>query len=144
MKSPEVARQPKLRVLVVDDEQGNLDAFRRVFRRHFELTLALSANDALRRAAEENFDVVITDYAMPGRNGVDLLTELASEQPDAARLLLTAQADLPEVNAAKAAGTAHGVLMKPWEEETVRHWVTNYHRLMMLRRAVHVMSTTAE
>ncbi|MHA1917905.1 MAG: PAS domain S-box protein [Candidatus Ranarchaeia archaeon] len=42
----------------------------------FEITLVLSANEALKKIAEQNFDVIVSDYQMPGKDGLDFLVEL--------------------------------------------------------------------
>lgn len=124
------------RVLVVDDEPSNLDTFRRVFRRDFEIELAGSVPEAVALATQRPFDVALVDYAMPGATGIEFLRRAAALRPEMVCLLMTAHADLDEVKAAYAAGLARGILMKPWDRETVLRWVGNALRLSSLKRTV--------
>ncbi|HEU4532828.1 MAG TPA: response regulator, partial [Polyangiaceae bacterium] len=124
---------------MVDDEPYNLEAFQRAFDKHFDITAAGSANEALRALAEREYDAVISDFAMPGSDGVALLERVARTHPQTARVLLTAYDQLPSVQASRQAGTTQALLMKPWNEEAVVHWVTNLCRLASLRRSIKAM-----
>jgi response regulator RpfG family c-di-GMP phosphodiesterase len=128
------------RVLVVDDEADNLALFRRVFRREYDLTLAISAAEARKHVEKKAFDVVFSDFAMPGENGVAFLTYLRDAYPQTERILVTAHADLPEVRAAATAGVVNAVIIKPWEREIVARWVVQGRRLAAMRRGVQSMS----
>lgn len=70
------------RIMLLDDEEFVLTALRRellskpyIGHDGLEIEAFSSPEDALKRAQEENgyFDVVITDYRMPGTNGVEFL-----------------------------------------------------------------------
>ena len=81
------------RLLIVDDEPDMLDFLDRVFRREYEVTRALSVEEALGRLEGVTFDVIVTDRRMPRRSGLDLLEIAAEKQPQAVRVLLTGYAD---------------------------------------------------
>lgn len=73
----------KSRILFVDDEPRILDAFRRMLSGQnpdWETIFALSADEALEKTAETDFDAVVSDIAMPGKNGFDLLTMLRGSE----------------------------------------------------------------
>jgi len=63
----------KPRLLVIDDEPGNLFTFRRVFASLYDMTLASSGNEGLLRldaaTGVQAFEVVLLDFAMPQMNG---------------------------------------------------------------------------
>lgn len=67
----------QIKILVVDDEKEITDALRRFFT--FEGYVVEVANDpytALRMVMKDNFLVVISDIAMPGMTGVELLSRI--------------------------------------------------------------------
>jgi DNA-binding NtrC family response regulator len=81
-------------VLVVDDEEPILFALGRYFQargRHVETAAAL--NEALQLVRTRKFDVVIADLRLSVATrdeGLDLLAEVRTLQPDAITILLTA------------------------------------------------------
>ncbi len=68
-------------ILVVDDEQDNLDAFRFNFRKTFDILTATSGPEALTILETKDVAVVITDQRMPKMTGVELLREFACASP---------------------------------------------------------------
>jgi DNA-binding NarL/FixJ family response regulator len=63
---------------------------------------------------------VVTDYAMPGLNGVDLLRAVRRQWPDIARVLLTGQADVSVAARAVNEGQLMRLFTKPWQAAEVR------------------------
>jgi DNA-binding NtrC family response regulator len=104
-------------VLVVDDEEDNLDAFRFAFRKSFSLHYALGGESAL--AALERLDpaVVVSDQRMPGMNGIELLSRVKERRPDAFGVLLTAYADLAVLIDAVNSGAVDRYVQKPWDSK---------------------------
>jgi serine/threonine protein kinase len=131
----------KPRVLVVDDEPSNLDTMRRSFRKDLVMELASSGREAVQLLKEDPFDVILTDYAMPQMNGVELLREAQALQPRAGRIMITAHAELAEVRAAKSAGLVAVVIMKPWSRDDLLRLVTHVHGVAQMRRTVDQMNT---
>jgi response regulator RpfG family c-di-GMP phosphodiesterase len=129
------------RLLIVDDEEANLDTFRRVFRRDFHMLFARSAAEATAFLSEHTFDVAIVDYAMPEVSGVAFLRKAAEIQPEMACLMVTAHADLPEVKQAYALGLARAIILKPWDRETILRWVENGMRFASLKRSISDMKS---
>lgn len=82
-----------VKILLVDDEPNVLKALSRQLREYTVFT-ASSGDEALLIAEQNPFDLVISDYRMPGLNGVDFLIEFMRMQPDAIRIILTGHADL--------------------------------------------------
>ncbi len=69
----------KQRILLVDDEPAILQALERVLklaREPWELRFVGSAADALRELDQGDFDAVISDIRMPGKDGLALLAEI--------------------------------------------------------------------
>ena len=63
-------------ILVVDDEQDNLDAFRFNFRKTFDIVTASGGAEALQILQDKEVAVVVTDQRMPRMTGVELLREV--------------------------------------------------------------------
>lgn len=75
---------PKSRVLYVDDDQALVFLITRLLERSgHSVTSFVSSHDAreLLRTTDENFDVVISDYNMPGDNGIEVLKEVMCLRP---------------------------------------------------------------
>ncbi len=69
MASPPL-ESSKYPVLVVDDEQDNLDAFRFNFGKSFKLLYASSGEQALELARANDVAAVVTDQRMPRMTGL--------------------------------------------------------------------------
>src|SRR5438034_152211 len=78
----------------------------------FDVTARAGAEEALRAAAEQPFDVALCDVQMPGMDGVALLDRLLKISPETFVLLITAYATVENAVAAFQRG-AHDYLMKP-------------------------------
>lgn len=64
-------------ILIVDDQEDVRDVLSFAFRTSgFNVLEAGSAAEALRIHSESSFDVLITDYLMPNKNGIQLVKEL--------------------------------------------------------------------
>ncbi len=67
----------KKKILVVDDEELLTRTFARLLeKRNYEVLVASRAEDALIMAEEENFDLILCDIRMPGRNGVETIRDI--------------------------------------------------------------------
>ena len=81
----------KDRVLLVDDEVDFLEALaERLQRRGLEVTSATSGREALTAVAEQTFDAVVLDLAMPGLDGIETLRRLREAQPNLQVMILVA------------------------------------------------------
>lgn len=80
----------KAKILAVDDDKSVLDAFARKFRKHYDISCAFSAKEGLDLLSQEGpFAVIVSDWKMPGMDGVQFLGEAKRRAPDAARIMLT-------------------------------------------------------
>jgi DNA-binding NarL/FixJ family response regulator len=112
-----------LRVLAVDDDPGVLSALQRLLRgAGLSVLTAQSGGEALALLAAHTASIgaVVTDYAMPGLNGVDLLRVVRRQWPDIPRVLLTGQADVAVAVRAVNEGQLVRFFTKPWQAAEVR------------------------
>jgi two-component system response regulator AtoC len=115
--SLDVKRYP---ILVVDDEQDNLDAFRFNFRKAFDIVTASGGAEALQILQDKEVAVVVTDQRMPRMTGVELLREVRLRQPDAVGIILTAFTDVDVLIEAINLGQVYRYITKPWDAKEVR------------------------
>lgn len=123
------------RIMLVDDEPNVLRALERVLAdRHHVIESFSDPESALHRAEECNFDLVLSDYRMPGMDGVTLLTALRVLQPDAMRLILSAYSDWQALLAAINQAEVYRFLAKPWDADDLRLTVDRalHHRATLL------------
>lgn len=107
-------------MLLVDDEQRILDALRRTLHGKYAIETASSGPDGLQILTDsltrpEPIGVVVSDMMMPGMNGAEFLTKTREIAPDAVRLILSGQADLPSTIAAVNNADLFRFLTKPIE-----------------------------
>lgn len=101
------------RALLVEDDPQVAFAVEEALRsRGVQVTTVGTAEAALKAALEHAFDVVVTDYGLPGATGAWLLGELRKQRPELRRILLSGT---PEVAADELErdGTCHKFLRKP-------------------------------
>ena len=84
----------KIRVLLVDDNHSQREAVEAVLEDEFDVTPVRSAQEALTRLEREIFDVVVTDWQMPGMDGVQLVRTLRSKNAPVACVIVTGQMEL--------------------------------------------------
>ena len=103
------------RVLFVDDEQNLAAVTEKVLTRiGYSVTRFAQADLALQRFREDpaEFDLVITDFAMPGMSGTELAQALLQVRPELPGLLISGFVDQPVQEAALLIGIRE-VLHKP-------------------------------
>jgi two-component system response regulator DevR len=104
----------RIKVLLVDDHQMFAQSLARLLADEPDIEVQGIVTDALQaapRAAELRPDVVLLDYQMPGRNGVDIATEIKADNPAVMVVMLTGSNDDQVLLAAIEAGCS-GFLTK--------------------------------
>jgi two-component system NtrC family sensor kinase len=113
----EPATAPDAVLLVVDDDEHVRRALRRVLKRISRDVLeAPDGATALEILGTGPVHVVISDYRMPGINGVELLRIVKERWPAIQRVLLTGQADSAAIEEAVNQSEIFRFIWKPWEE----------------------------
>ncbi|MGY6742244.1 MAG: response regulator [Cecembia sp.] len=129
----------KIRVLYVDDERINLQAFRTTFKHDYEVLLAESAKEARQLLENNKVHVIITDQRMPSETGIDFLNSIKDIHIEPIRILLTAYSDNHLVQEAVDSGLIHHYLTKPWEEKYFKNIIRNAFETFTLRKEVKLL-----
>jgi PAS domain S-box-containing protein len=105
------------RILLIDDEPALLTISERFLRQcGYDVTACLLPDEALDlfQKSPDNFDLVITDYSMPSRTGIELAAVLKGQRPDLPMLICTGYGAGLTHDRARQAGFLE-VLQKPIE-----------------------------
>ncbi|TNE51343.1 MAG: HAMP domain-containing histidine kinase [Deltaproteobacteria bacterium] len=116
-QSPELLK--KYPILYVDDERANLIVLEQNFNDRYTILTAISGEDALAMLHEHEVAVLLTDYRMPKMTGVDLAEQVALQQPDTVRIILTAFGDLEISLDAINRGQVSRFIQKPWNFDLI-------------------------
>ena len=101
------------RILVVDDEVSLLKMLERgLGRASYECATARNAQQAAQMLEQEAFDLVLLDIGMPGKSGMELLSEITSRFSDVAVVILSGVVDSTTEVRAMQEG-AYDYLTKP-------------------------------
>lgn len=100
-------RDEPVHVLHVDDNPEFADLTATCLERendHFVVTTAHDASEGLEKLAEAQFDCIVSDYDMPGQNGIALLESVREQYPDMPFILYTGKGSEAVASDAISAG----------------------------------------
>ena len=105
-------------ILIVDDEPNVLKSLKRLLvDTDYNILMAQSGEEGLEKLKERKIDVVISDYRMPGMNGVEFLSKVKEQSPDTMRLILSGYADAVAIVEAINEGQVYRFITKPWNDQ---------------------------
>ena len=117
-------------ILLADDEEKILKTLGRALRDDgHEVITASNAKEATRLLSERSIDLLVIDFLMPDRTGLDVIRDLAATTPEAERpavVMMTAHGSIESAVEAMKLG-ARDYLQKPFEVEEL---------LVLARRAL--------
>ena len=125
---------PAPALLLVDDEPHSLAAMKLALEDDFEILTAGGTAEAMALLEEEWVQVIICDQRMPGRTGVEFLTEVRERWPETVRIILTGYTDGAAMMAAINEAGIHQFLTKPWHPEQLLSSARNAARMFQLAR----------
>ncbi len=104
-------------LLIVDDEPDVVFSLVALLRRDFQVFTAESGAQALEVLLKHPIHVIMTDQRMPSMTGVELMSRVRAEFPDAIRIIFTGYADIRAVVYAINTGGLYRYLTKPWDPD---------------------------
>jgi len=104
-------------VLIVDDDVGMGETMSDIMEdKGYRTVIALDGYEAVEKARETAFDIILMDIKMPGMDGVETFRQIKKIHPETAVVMMTAYAVEDLIREALREG-AYGVLYKPFDME---------------------------
>jgi adenylate cyclase len=125
-------------LMVVDDEEGVRRSLKKVLERDgYRILLAENGEEALSiiRSDGRDIETVISDYRMPGMDGLETLIEIGRLNAEITRIMLTGYATMASAIEAVNEGI-DGFLTKPFENDELRAKVREYNIKKRLKQFV--------
>jgi len=125
----------KVKILVVDDEQGLCAGIQEALRREgYKVDASTDPLAALKLADEHLYNLIISDIKMPGLSGLDLLTHVRARSSDTVFILMTAFGTVESAVDAMKQG-AYDYLPKPIDMKRLR---------VLVQKALELQAVVAE
>jgi len=123
------------RILVIDDSPETLEVISRTLGgRGYVVVTASNAAEAVALLSSRVFDLVVTDYRMPGVDGMDLTRHVKENHHDVEVVMITGYGSVDNAVSAMKAGAAE-YLQKPFTEEELTAAVERALQKVRLRRS---------
>jgi len=125
------------KILWVDDEANILKSIRRLFMDMdtVEIIPCASGEEGLEVIRQHpDVQVVVSDYRMPGMNGVDFLRQVNEMHPETIRIVLSGYADTGSVVGAINEGRIYKFIAKPWNDDELRVTISKAIELYRLQQ----------
>jgi len=104
-------------VLIIDDEAAIRESLQTLLELEgYEVETASDGTEGLARLADRPYDLVLLDFAMPERNGIEILQDIRERDSELAIIMITAYGTVENaVNAMQSGAT--NFIQKPWDNE---------------------------
>ena len=104
-------------VLIIDDEAAIRESLETLLEfEGFAVESAETGDDGLAKLADRPFDLILLDFALPDRNGLEILAEIRARDPQLAVIMITAYGTVDNAVRAMQKG-ATNFIQKPWDNE---------------------------
>lgn len=116
-------------ILVVDDNQDiRALIIRMLDGEDYNVLTARDGNEALEIIELNHFDLILLDVMMPGKSGIEVLTEIRASKNSQVRnlavVMITAKSLIDDIDAALSAG-ATSYIVKPFRSEAIKQKIRN-------------------
>jgi DNA-binding NtrC family response regulator len=114
-----LSRLKNMKILLVDDDEWIRDSLSIFFEAEGCNLLALeTAEEAMETVRQQDFDIVISDYKLPGMDGLEFLRQVKKRHPETLEILITAYGNYDLYIEAIKAGV-QDFISKPLTSENV-------------------------
>ena len=113
------------KILFVDDDSNLLASFQRQLRNQFTVDISPDGQQGLESITHQGpYATIVSDFRMPGMDGVQFLSRAREVAPDSVRMLLTGYADVQTAIEAVNEGNIFRLLTKPCPPDTLTKALT--------------------
>lgn len=123
-------------ILVVDDDPIALETTVACLEDHHDVVWTTRSEDALRWLDRRAFDVVVSDWRMPGLNGVELLTRVSQRERPIGCLLISGSLDELALEVPPQHRRFMGVLAKPFSTAQMLDRIAQLARITAMKTEV--------
>ena len=103
-----------LKTLLIDDDPFVRNSMELAFaQKGYPLRIAKSAEEGLHTVGQEAFDIIVSDYRLPGMNGLEFFSQIVSRTPKTIKVLISASGNHDDIAAAYSIGI-NDYLPKPF------------------------------
>ena len=128
--------EEEIKILCVDDEKNVLRSLQRLFMdEDYQIFTATTGEEGLTILADEpDIQLIISDYRMPGMDGIEFLKLANERRPATIRIVLSGYADTASVVAAINDGQIYKFIPKPWNDEELLLTIQKALEVFFLRK----------
>jgi DNA-binding NtrC family response regulator len=111
-------------ILIVDDEASVRESMRDwLMDRGYEVEVAGTGEEALEMVATKDFSLLILDYRLPGKTGLEVLREVKASKPRIKSIIITAYPSADLNSQLRKLGASDDLLIKPVMTEDLEKMV---------------------
>ena len=116
-RAPAPVRSTEHTILIIDDEAAIRESLETLLSLEgYRVETAIDGELGLDRLGQHAYDLVLLGLALPGRNGIEILSTIRDRQPELPVIMLTAYGTVDNVIDAIRGG-AQNFVQKPWDNE---------------------------
>jgi DNA-binding NtrC family response regulator len=109
-----------MKILLVDDDEWIRDSLQLLFEvEGCELLALETAEEGLKALHHQKYDIIISDYKLPGMDGLEFLKQVQISHPNAIRIMITAYINESLVSEGKKIGV-QDFIAKPFTSEILQ------------------------
>lgn len=118
MSAVQVTTESRPRVLLVDDEVGILETTAALLEDDFDVSTAANADEAMTLLEKGDFDVLCSDYSMPGMNGAELLRTAMQQRRHLSGVLVSGYREFLD-STSRSGRDRYMLLVKPYAPDAL-------------------------
>ena len=114
----------KMQILLIDDDEWIRDAMQLFFESEgCPIKTLETAEEGIKELEKNHYDIIISDYRLPGTDGLEFLEMTSGMYPQALRILITAYGNEQVISEAKRIGI-QDFIEKPFTTKTIETYLS--------------------